>query len=393
LPFALLVILLLNLRKGSADTELQAFFDALQGQPLADTPSRSAFCKARLNLDPQAFAALNQQAVTTFVSGFAPVLWQGRRILAVDGSTLRLPVSPAIEDAFGAAAEGPPLARISLLYAVGHQLVLDAPISALCVSERELALDHLEAIQPNDVALYDRGYAAFWLLALHHAKGRDFCMRLSRSTFAAARPFWTSDVDSQLVTLTPSAYQRRTCRDQGLSAEPLQVRLVRVRLRGGETEVLITSLLDEQRYPTRLFAALYHQRWGVEEHIKREKRWAELESFSGFSPIVIQQDFHANILALTLAAMHRAMAEAVARRHFADRRQPQQVRWTNTLSALKNTLVCLLLHTGPAIEALWCRLIGRLARAVDGVRPDRIFPRDHPGKLKIGPHMNYKRTA
>ena len=50
-------------------------------------------------------------------------------------------------------------------------------------------------------------------------------------------------------------------------------------------------------------------------------------------------------------------------------------------------------HTGPTLEDLWCRLIKRLACAVDGVRPDRLFPRDHPGKLKTGPHMRYKRTA
>jgi hypothetical protein len=42
------------------------------------------------------------------------------------------------------------------------------------------------------------------------------------------------------------------------------VRLVRVRLRGGETEVLATSVLDEARLPARLFAQLYHRRWSVE---------------------------------------------------------------------------------------------------------------------------------
>jgi hypothetical protein len=40
--------------------------------------------------------------------------------------------------------------------------------------------------------------------------------------------------------------------------------LVRVRLKGGETEVLATSVLDAERIPARLFAQLYHKRWGVE---------------------------------------------------------------------------------------------------------------------------------
>lgn len=108
--------------------------------------------------------------------------------------------------------------------------------------------------------LYDRGYPAFWFFALHLALGIDFCMRLSCSTFAPANAFWESDEVSTVVTLTPSAEQRRACRDQGLVAEPIRIRLVRLRLKGGETEVLATSILDEQRLPTRLFGQLYHHR-------------------------------------------------------------------------------------------------------------------------------------
>jgi hypothetical protein len=40
---------------------------------------------------------------------------------------------------------------------------------------------------------------------------------------------------------------------------------VRIELDSGETEVLITSLLDQTRYPYAVFKDLYHQRWPVEE--------------------------------------------------------------------------------------------------------------------------------
>jgi len=97
---------------------------------------------------------LNQQAVGHCVSGCAATLWQGLRGVAVDGSPLRLPARPAIEKALGAVSEGPPPARVSTLYAVGHGWVLDAQWAALCVSERELAIDHLDAMPPDDRALY-----------------------------------------------------------------------------------------------------------------------------------------------------------------------------------------------------------------------------------------------
>lgn len=50
--------------------------------------------------------------------------------------------------------------------------------------------------------------------------------------------------------------------------QEVTLRLIRVRLPNGKWEVLATSLLDQKRYPACAFAALYGQRWGVEEAFK-----------------------------------------------------------------------------------------------------------------------------
>jgi hypothetical protein len=42
------------------------------------------------------------------------------------------------------------------------------------------------------------------------------------------------------------------------------VRFVRVKLKTGEYEVLVTNLLDEVQFPTEDFLDIYHMRWGVE---------------------------------------------------------------------------------------------------------------------------------
>ena len=238
-PFHRLVTLLLNLRKGRTEQELNGFFATLEEQPLASaTPTVSAFCKARQRLLAEIFPALNRVAIDTFRAGWATPLWHGFRLLAVDGTTLRLPYSRALERYFGAQASGPILARASMLYDLGHALVVDLQLAAHCVSERELAIAHLEAARPRDLLLYDRGYPAFWLMVMHGVRGVDFCMRLARDTFSAAQPFWDSAAESAIITLTPSRDQVRDCRAQGLPVEPIRVRLVRVRLPDGETEVL-----------------------------------------------------------------------------------------------------------------------------------------------------------
>ncbi len=209
--------------------------------------------------------------------------------------------------------------------------MVDTQVAASCVGEHELAIEHLAAARTGDLLLYDRGYPTFWFFAMHLALGIDFCMRLSRSSFAAANVFWQSEEVSKVVTLAPCAEQRRTCRDQGLSAEPIRIRLAGVRLKGGETEVLATSVLDERCLPSRLFAQLYHRRWSVEAHYKRQKRWAEIEDLSGRSVLAVRPDIHAKILAMNLAAMVRNLAELIATRRFAHRKLPYQVRGCSAL--------------------------------------------------------------
>lgn len=320
-------------------------------------------------------------------------MWHGFRLFGVDGSTLRLPPGEALERAFGEQPTGPTLARASMLYDIGHELVADFRLAATCVGEHELAVSHLDAVSPGDVIIYDRSYPAFWLMALHQARGIEFCMRLSRSTFAPANAFWASNEQSTVVTLHPSPEQRQHCRNQEVPTAPIRVRLVRVRLKGGETEVLATSILEETRLPARLFGPLYHRRWSTEESFKRQKRWLEIENLSGRSFLTVQQDVHAKILSLNLAAMVRAVAQLLAKRRFAERRYAYQVRWSSTLSAMKHTLVRLLLGTRQQRMDLLAPLIGRLSEATDAVRPERSYPRHNPGQLRPGFHNAYRRAA
>jgi len=55
-----------------------------------------------------------------------------------------------------------------------------------------------------------------------------------------------------VIELTPCDEARRQCQAFGLPTEALRLRLrlVRVRLKGGEEEFLITSLLDEEAFLT-----------------------------------------------------------------------------------------------------------------------------------------------
>ena len=48
------------------------------------------------------------------------------------------------------------------------------------------------------------------------------------------------------------------CKEIGLDIKPLKLRLIRIELKTGKTEILITSLTDEKLFPIDIFENLYH---------------------------------------------------------------------------------------------------------------------------------------
>jgi hypothetical protein len=383
--------MLLNLRKGTLQDELDQFAHLLSDGERLQGVTASAFCQARRKLDALAVMALGERAVQEFYRRFAAKRWHGWRLLGVDGSTWRLPATADVVAAFGPPPSGStiPLARLSRLDDVLKGIVVDADLVGMSVGERVLAGEHLAVTDAQDLLLDDRGDPAFWLFALHDLEQRAFCMRMPLGFSKEVEAFVASGVASAVVTFTARGEARHQCEDYGLPSTPLQIRLVRVVLKSGEIEVLATSLLDEACWPTHSFKALDHLRWGIEENDKREKCRLEIENFSGLSAQIVRQDLYAKVVALNLTAILAWVAQAVADRLHQDRRGTDRVNFANALSKMKHTLVRLRL-AAPGTGFLTA-LIMAMATRVEAVRPDRTAPRKlKPAKLQ-GFHPNYKR--
>jgi hypothetical protein len=131
-------------------------------------------------------------------------------------------------------------------------------------------------------------------------------------------------------------------------------------------------------------------RWGIEENYKREKQRLEIENFSGRSPWVVLQDFHAKIFAQNLTAVIASLAQWLADERYRHRQHTYRINFANALSKMKNNLVRLFLHMSP-LELCW-RLLQRMADAVEAVRPDRTYRR-HLKKVRVpGFQQQYRRT-
>ena len=178
--------------------------------------------------------------------------------------------------------------------------------------------------------------------------------------------------DSRIVTLTPCAEQAVAVKALDLPVS-IRVRFVRVLLATGEFEVLVTSLLDEARYPTEGFLELYGHRWGVESFYGLLKTRLELENFTGTGAEAVRQDFHATVylsgLESILTAPAQATLDAKAVRH------PQTVNRAVSFSAIKNAAFDLLvgdLATGPLLEKLTALFLTNPCLDRKGRNPPRV---------------------
>jgi len=379
LSFQTLLVFLMNLNKGACQDELDNFFKSRDSLDVAERVVTSgALTKARKKLKHGAFIELNSRLTTFFYENYTPLKWKGFRLLAIDGSTVKVPKESAIAEHFGqwnsAKGEPCPIARVSGMYDVLNKLYVDALIRPKAHGERQLAAEHLPKIGKGDLILLDRGYPAFWLFARIVEQGADFCARISATKWIIVRNFLSSGLKEHIVTLKPG-------RDEKSSpTASLRVRLVRIDIGNPEPEVLITSLIDTKAIGCDDFKELYHKRWGIEEAYKALKCRMEIENFSGKSVESVYQDFHSTIFTANLVSAISSETREAIEETCKERKHPYQLNFTQALSKMKNTIV--LLFTRLDIAGILKRLLELFAKSIEPIRPDRMFQRNKKVKLQ-----------
>lgn len=343
--------------------------------------SKAALCKARLKIKYEAFVELNHHLIDFFYRNFSFKTWCGHRLVAFDGSTLRLPSFGEIPAYFGVwgsnKGEPCPMARVSQMFDPLNKITLEAIISPKSTGERDLAIQHCMALEPNDLALLDRGYPAFWLFKLILSRQANFCARIQCKKWKVVKKFFYSNLWEKVIELPCSPTSIAKCKKLGLDLNPIKLRLIRVKLDTGETEILITSLTDTTAYNFHLFMELYFERWPVEEDYKSMKCWLEVENFSGKSVLSIQQDFHAKIVSKNLTSALCSPARENVKRGSAGKQYVYQINFAQALSKTKDVIVLLFQKA----KELTCQLIRKLndiyALTIEPKRPGRKYPRNH----------------
>ncbi|MBN2598500.1 IS4 family transposase [Labilibaculum sp.] len=380
LTFSITLLFMMNFLRKSLALEIFNFVKNIKVKSF----SKSAFVQCRKKINPLVFKELSQVLTHEFYTDNdeSVKLWKGFRLLAVDGSRITLPDTKELRGIYGATKNQSTTSvvqgRLSVLYDVLNNYVIDGKIAPLATGEKSLAIEHLAHATSKDLVIYDRGYPSFDLIYEHLQVKIDCLIRVKVSFSGATKDFLESGKYSKVIDMKPG--KNVSLKNKNYSKnDSIKVRLIRVDLPDGTTEILITTLLSSKTYPTGIFKDLYLKRWGVEIYYDELKNKIKVELFSGYSDQCIQQDFYAalfisNTQTLMVAELNEELQENQTTQY------KYKVNTNLSYGFLKDRIVELLL-SNKDIDLVFSELKDIFRNHLIPIRPNRKFER-HKDKYR-----------
>jgi hypothetical protein len=255
--------------------------------------------------------------------------WRGRRLVAVDGTTLDLPDTPSNVESFGrpgsSRGEGKgafPQIRLAALAECGTHAIFAVATGPLRTHESVLARRLFAHLGSGMLLLADRGFVGFDLWAAAAGTGADLLWRVKTNMVL---PVVELLPDGSYLSRIAAAGDRKR-------ANPATVRVVEYTLAGADTVYrLITTILDPQQAPAVELAALYAQRWEFEtalDEVKTHQRGAGLVLRSRH-PDGVQQEVYGFLL------VHYAIRELMWQAAHHAGEDPDRISFTRTLNLVR----------------------------------------------------------
>jgi hypothetical protein len=340
----------------------------------APDPAESAFAQARALFDAVARPMATHQAVGAS--------YRGWRLMAVDGTTLDVPDTPANARAFGRpttdrAPGAFPQVRLLALCELGTRAICGLAIKPGRRNEQAMAGPVLDRLGPGMLLLWDRGFFGYPLAERVLRTGAHLLARVPSG--AALAPTRRLADGSYLADLRPP---------RGHRGPRLTVRVIEYthddpgRPGCGVRNRLLTDLLRPDELPAADAPVVYHERWEQElafDELKTHLSGRGVPTRSK-TPAGVVQEVYGLVLAhyLIRRVIHDAAVTASA--------DPDRVSFAGTL----RVLWCRLPESPAAAPAEWYRdLLREVRRQRLRPRRERWYPRVVKRKMS---HWGKKRA-
>lgn len=365
------------------DVPLRSVFRQCRRFSLKDNiPTRSALCKARQRLGSKPVRQLFSKVVQPVCRPDVPGgFYKQFRLMAIDGSLFTISDTQANERAFGRPQGGsssssqggfPQVGKVSLVELGSHTEVAFT-IRPLSKGEPTLAPRLFQYLTPEMLMLLDSGFFGYFLLRLLCNAGAQFLARVSSTPLLT--PMKELSDGSYLTRIHPRSTGHRA-RGEGMLVRVIRYKLDDPQRTGhGQIHRLVTSLLDEQKYPALELIQLYHERW--EHELVFDEQKTHQDPRRATKPTHLRSETPAGVVqeltALSLAhyVVRKAMFDAAASQKI----DPDRLSFTGAYHIVKTRVSECRSFEPQAIRDWYQTLLAELLTEKTEPRRNRINPR------------------
>jgi hypothetical protein len=289
--------------------QIQALF-ALQGDRCVDNGT-SGWCQARTRLPWDILPRLRCAAAAHAEKNAQP--WRGLRVKIIDGTSTSLPDTAKNQRAYPQPGTqkpgcGFPLLKLVGVFSLASGALLDYAKGNKHQHELNLLQKLLDHFKAGDLALADRGFNSYTLLALLWLRRAHSLFRLHQRRPADFRKGKRLGKNDRLMLWPkPWLWQRPRYLSKAVwkcIPQELTVRVVRFTLAvpgfRAQSVTLVTTLLDAQAFPAEELARLYARRWRIELWFRDLKTSMGMEVLRCKSPGMAHKELEMFFIAYNL---------------------------------------------------------------------------------------------
>ena len=244
------------------------------------------------------------------------------------------------------------------------------------------------------IMIMDRGYPSTPAFIHMMDRGIKFVVRLKKTDYKKEQLALKEDDSIVEIRLDKSRIRHYAGTADGermKELEKITLRMVKVYLENGKTELLATNL-PVSEFPTSEIAELYHMRWNIETAYETLKDRLQMENFTGTKPVLLLQDIYSTIYVSNLAEDIIRDAEQELDEKEQNRKHKMRINRTISIGILKNDLIYILLETDDNKKnQLFQQLYEDISQNLVPVRPNRHYYRTK-GQL-AGKYSNTHKRA
>lgn len=356
-----------------------------------EAASDSAFCQQRKKIRPEAFLSLFQR----FTQSLPYKTYKGYRLLACDGSNLCTSIKSNDEKYKPQGGVGNPKCRylhMNALYDIQNGIYTAVDVEPARTKNEKQALVRMLYAQPKDqktIYIADRGYESYNVIAHIDSLKQKFLIRIKDNHIGGFMKFFSQpdseEFDQTYIRKFTKSFSlkymkmnethipiRHQYKQMDFFTEEhegyeIHFRIVRLALKGGGYECLITNLSKEE-FTTEDIKELYRLRWGIETAFCKLKYTIGLNYFHGKKEELVLQEIYSRVIMFNFC---QTITKEI-------KPKKEKKKWKYNVNFKRAAAVCRELIIGKITAK---EIVKLLEKNMTPSRPDRSYTRKRNARI------------